>query len=143
MISLMKNEIDGVTVELTVEETIGSQLGGYPMIMFGDINIQSTMVAEVDTLAVIKAIATSKTVGEFSRATEDCYNHNNMVIMLKSFALYEIKDNFAQCQYNELISEEIEELELFLRDDSILPRSKMLIESRLFDLKSKMIVKGD
>ena len=85
MISLIKSQIDNVTVELTVEETIGSQLGGYPTLLIGDVNIESCMVAEVDTLAVIKAIATSETVEDFEWKTKDCWNAKKFATILKAF----------------------------------------------------------
>ena len=94
MISLIKSQIDNVTVELTVEETIGSQLGGYPTLLIGDVNIESCMVAEVDTLAVIKAIATSETVDEFQSKTEDCWNAKKFATILKAFvALDDVPDH--------------------------------------------------
>ena len=85
MISIIKSEIEGVTVEMTVEETIGSKLGGYPTLLIGNINIESCMVAEVDTLAIIKAIATSETAFDFEWKTRDCWNGEKFAIILKSF----------------------------------------------------------
>ena len=64
MISLMKNEIEGITVELTVEESIKG-LGGYPTLLIGECPIESVMIHECDTLQVIKAIANSSTLEEF------------------------------------------------------------------------------
>lgn len=64
MISIIKGEINGITVELTVEE---SNLGfrGYPNLLIGECPIQSIKIHECDTLQVIKAIANSSTVEEF------------------------------------------------------------------------------
>ena len=94
MISLIKSQIDGVTVELTVEETIGSKLGGMPILLIGDVNIESVMVQEVDTLAVIKAIATSETVEDFEWKTKDCWNAKKFATILKAFvALDDVPDH--------------------------------------------------
>lgn len=87
MITLAKNQIENVTVELTVEETIGSKLGGYPILKIGDVLIESTMVQEVDTLAIIKAIVTSETVADFEEKVADTWNAYKMVTILKAFAL--------------------------------------------------------
>lgn len=62
MMSMIKSTIEGIPVEMTVEETIGSTMGGYPTLYIG---LQSIMVKEVDTLEVYKAVATSGTVEEF------------------------------------------------------------------------------
>jgi len=85
MISLVKSEIEGITVELTVEETIGSQLGGYPTLLIGNVNIETVMIAEVDTLAIIKAIAASETAFEFESKVKDCWNAEKISTILKSF----------------------------------------------------------
>lgn len=70
---------------MTVEETIGSKLSGYPTLLIGNINVESCMVAEVDTLAIIKAIATSETAFDFEWKTRDCWNGEKFAIILKSF----------------------------------------------------------
>lgn len=87
MITLAKSKISDVTVEMIVEETIGNEYGGYPIILFGDVNIQSKMVAEVDTLILIKAINVCDTIADFEEYLEEneVWMSHSIVTLLKSF----------------------------------------------------------
>lgn len=140
MISLAKNQINGVTVELTVEETIGSQLGGYPIIHFGDVMIDSTMVAEVDTLQVIKAIVTSETVEEFSKGIEDCHNSSKMVILLKSWCELPDIRKVANTPHNDSINQLIEkECEILQGNlDEFSYWEKTMAQARVYDLSQQL-----
>lgn len=144
MISLAKTIIEGTTVELTVEESIGSELGGYPILLIGNINIDSVMVAEVDTLAVIKAVTTSTTVEEFSQKICDVWNYEKIIIILKACCCTDIidSDKMADTEHNksivDLIVEQCEILQGGL--DEYSPWEKTVAESRIYDLNQKLDV---
>lgn len=142
MISLVKNQIDGVTVELTVEETIGSQLGGYPTLLIGNVNIESLMVAEVDTLAVIKAIATSESVYDFEWKTKDCWNSKKMAVVLKATAEMDREVNpkmmIENTGPNSVWLNAIHRQEEIFESDESTPWEKTIALSKIYDYRQKM-----
>lgn len=143
MMTLAKTKIENVTVELTVEETIGSGFGGYPTIHFGSFLKTSNMVQEVNTLAVIKAIATSETVEDFSKATQDCWNHEIMVKQLKAHALdaSDVENGIIKnCEYNLDILENIHRQQRILRSKDCSDEDDLNSRARIYDLRKQLIM---
>ena len=147
MIELARNKISNVTVTLTVEENIGSQLGGYPILTVGDVLCQSKMVAEVDTLAVIKAIHTCKTAGEFADylEKEDIYNAEFIGNLVKSFAFESICQGdvdggvIVESEYNNHLVKQIDVLANLIKDGCS-PKTEMMARAKMFDLHQKLEV---
>ena len=139
MISLAKNQIEGITVELTVEETVGSQLGGYPTLLIGDVNIESIMVQEVDTLAVIKAIVTSETAFEFESKIKGCWRAKKMATTLKSFIAlnHEVDSNFIveNTISNGVWLKEIHKADDIFCDEDSTPWERTKAMARIYDCR--------
>ena len=143
MISIAKSQIENVTVELVVEETIGDRLGGYPTLMFGDVLIESMMVESVDTLALIKAIVSSETVDEFEEKVQDCWRNEKMVWILKSYALdcsplFDKNSIVENSFYNSHILHKIHKEDDIVCDDEAKPIDKTKALARIYDLKRKL-----
>ena len=87
MISLVKNEIQGVTTEVVIDET--------PIILIGDVNIESIRIRDIDTVPLVKAVAESETVEEFCDKILETYIGNavEIVIAIKSLALQALNVN--------------------------------------------------
>lgn len=143
MITLAKSKIENVTVEMTVEEKIGSRMGGYPMIHFGDVQIESAMVQEVDTLTFIKSIITSETVDEFSDKISECWGADNIVIMLKAYAL-ECSPRFDDGMivensfYNGKVLNLIRHYDDIVCAEESTPWERTKASAKIYDLKRKL-----
>ena len=139
MIELARNSISGVTVQLTVEETIQG-IGGYPVIRFGNVLIESKMVQEVDTLQFIKAIAASKTVEEFCDKIKGVWCYDEYVILIKSYALDCMTGGgiIDENEHNEKIIEQIDHYGELLKDNTLSPKSQTLARARIYDLHQQL-----
>ena len=139
MIELARNVIENITVQLTVEETVGSQLGGYPTLLIGDVNIESVMVQEVDTLAVIKAIVTSETATDFEYKIKGCWRANKMATILKSFIALndEIDPNFMveNTISNGVWLEELHKADDIFCDEDSTPWERTKAMARIYDCR--------
>lgn len=143
MISLAKTQIENVTLELVVEETIGSRLGGYPTLLIGDVCIESIMVQEVDTLQFIKALHTSESIKELSQNLQNVWNYDKFIVTIKSFAFNMMSNRglIVESVHNDQIIKEIETIVAVMDEsDDISPMTRTLAESRLYDLHQKLDV---
>ncbi len=142
MISLAKSEIEGVTVELTVEETIGSELGGFPNLLIGNVNIESVMVQEVDTLAVIKAILTSETASDFEHKIKGCWRSGKIATILKSFVAlnYECDRNLIveNTISNGVWLKEIHKADDIFCDEDSTPWERTKAMARIYDCRRRL-----
>lgn len=84
MLDLITGNIDGVSVVLKVDESIGGdRLGGQPL-LFVDGGKEVVLIGEVDTLCVIKAIATSTTLNRFKDKVDDTWMGEKCVSAIES-----------------------------------------------------------
>ena len=98
---IISAKIENIPVALTVEETI-TGFGGYPILTIGETKVT---VMDVDTLTVIKAIATSGKVCEFVERIGDeetgIWNYARINNVIKSYALDKIDaDDFCDVLCN-------------------------------------------
>lgn len=88
MISIVKNHIDGVKVELIVDEEKSSNtVGGQPVLHITDKTQpynRVCLVYDVDTLTVLKAVSTSNTLNEFKDKVKDTWTGKNLISELAS-----------------------------------------------------------
>ena len=76
MLCLIKREIEGVKVELNVDETLPDKvMGGQPFLTVGR---KTNMVFAVDCLKVIKAIAVSESLTELADNIVDVWNEDSI-----------------------------------------------------------------
>ena len=138
MMSMIKSTIEGIPVEMTVEETIGSTMGGYPTLHIG---LQDVMVKEVDVLEVYKAVATSGTVEEFCERVTGTWEAWKYQCAIKACALESMGGGIiADCVFNDKILKEIDRICEYLDDPSV-PRSlELQCLGKLYDLHKQLKV---
>ena len=135
---MIKSEIDGVAVEMTVEETIGSELGGYPILWIG---LKKCMVAEPDTLEVYKAVATSGTVEEFCERVNGCWSGQKYSYTIKACALEHLDGHgiIEDTEHNDQILNEIHRLDKIFRKLSVDDEyNRLTILAKVYDLQKEL-----
>lgn len=138
MITMIENKIDNITVSMTVEETIGSTLGGYPTLHIG---LETAMVQEADTLEVYKAIATSRTVEEFCERIQGTWNAWIYECTIKACALDGAKIDWgilAESEANNQILNEIDRLIGLIDDPSISKGNELKCMGKIYDLHKEL-----
>lgn len=83
MLCLISREIDGVKVELNVDETLSNKvMGGQPFLTVGR---ECSMVFAVDSLKVIKAIANAETLTELQKSIKDVWNEKSIQNLIQKY----------------------------------------------------------